>query len=67
MMGILSWVFPLLGPFVWYYAQRMLGDIDKSPTRIENREAIAAGRTLAATVTVLTLLAPLVVLFVTMR
>ena len=29
-MGIISVLFPLLGPFVWYYGQRMLADIDKA-------------------------------------
>ena len=60
MMGIISVLCPFVGPFVWYYGQRMLADIDKSPAHIGGREAIAAGRTLGAMVTVLSLVAPLV-------
>ena len=60
-MGIVSVLFPILGPFVWYSGQRMLADIDKSPVHIDGRGAIAAGRTLGAIVTVLWLVVPLVV------
>jgi hypothetical protein len=60
-LGISSVLFPILGPFVWYYGQRMLIDIDKSPFRVDGRGAIAAGRTLGACVTMLCLVVPLVV------
>jgi len=60
-MGIISVLFPIVGPFVWYYGQRMLAEIDNSAAHIDGRGAIAAGRTLGAWVTVLWLVVPLVV------
>lgn len=53
-MGILAlFLFQVFGPFVWYYGQRALGDIDRSHGHIGGGKAIRAGRTMGAVATVL--------------